>query len=76
MLRVWCEVHGWMAAYVGVMNHPFFAVTGDDGSFEIGNVPPGKYLLEAWSEAFAEPVQQTIELKPGADLEINLEFKN
>ena len=76
MLKVWCEVHGWMGAYVGVLSHPFFAVTGDDGSFEIGNVPPGTFLLEAWSEAFDEPVQQTVELKPGEVLEVNLEFKN
>ncbi len=67
----------WMGAYVGVLSHPFYAVTGDDGTFELKNVPPGKFLLEAWSEAFADtPVQQTVELKPGQVLEVNLEFKN
>ena len=76
MLKVFCDVHSWMGAYVGVLSHPFFAVTGDDGSFQIKNVPPGKFLLEAWSEAFDEPVQATVELKPGEVLEVNLEFKN
>jgi plastocyanin len=75
MLKVFCDVHGWMGAYVGVLSHPFFDVTGDDGSFAIENAPPGKFLLEAWSEAFETPVQQEVELKPGQTLEINLTFK-
>jgi hypothetical protein len=39
-----------MAAYAGVMEHPFFAVTGVDGAFEIKGLPPGEYLIEAWEE--------------------------
>src|SRR5881227_478418 len=38
-----CDVHGWMNAYVGVVNHPYFAVTKDDGKFELANMPPGTY---------------------------------
>ncbi|MDB6027756.1 MAG: hypothetical protein JWM68_3979 [Verrucomicrobiales bacterium] len=47
MLRFKCDVHPWMFAYVGVVEHPFFAVTDKDGNFTIPNVPPGKYTLEA-----------------------------
>ena len=36
-----CDVHGWMNAYVGVLDHPYFAVTGKDGSFDLKNLPPG-----------------------------------
>ena len=45
-----CDVHGWMNAYVGVLDHPYFAVTKPDGSFSIANLPPGTYTLAAWHE--------------------------
>jgi plastocyanin len=45
-----CDVHGWMNAYANVVPHPFFAVTGADGSFEIKGLPPGSYTLELWHE--------------------------
>ena len=45
-----CDVHGWMNAYVGVLDHPYFAVTGEDGKFEIKDLPPGTYTLAAWHE--------------------------
>ena len=45
-----CNVHGWMHAYVGVMAHPFFATSGNDGAFSIKNLPPGTYTIEAWHE--------------------------
>jgi hypothetical protein len=45
-----CDVHGWMNAYVNVVPHPFFAVTKDDGSFEIKGLPAGDYTLELWHE--------------------------
>jgi len=47
-----CDVHKWMGAYCAVLNHPFFAVTSDQGTFEIKNVPPGNYVIEAWQEKF------------------------
>lgn len=45
-----CDVHPWMSAYMGVVPHPFFAVSGADGSFEITGLPAGTYTLEAWHE--------------------------
>ena len=45
-----CDVHGWMNAYVNVVPHPFFAVSKDDGSFEIKGLPAGSYTLELWHE--------------------------
>lgn len=47
-----CDVHGWMSAYVGVVPHPFFTVSGPDGSFEIAGLPAGTYTVEAWHERF------------------------
>jgi plastocyanin len=45
-----CDVHGWMNAYVGVLPHPYFAVTDKDGKFDLPNLPPGTYTIEAWHE--------------------------
>jgi len=50
MFKIKCDVHPWMGAYVGVMTHPFFDVTGKDGKFEIKGVPAGTYEIEAWHE--------------------------
>ncbi len=47
MVRFKCDVHPWMFAYVGVLDHPYFAVTDKDGKFTIPNLPAGKYTLEA-----------------------------
>ena len=52
MVKLECNVHGWMNAYVGVRPDPFYAVTGTDGSFSISGLPPGTYTIEAWHEKF------------------------
>jgi len=50
-VRMKCDMHGWMAAYVHVMEHPFFAVTDEAGRFEIDGLPPGEYTIEARHES-------------------------
>jgi plastocyanin len=65
-LKFKCDVHPWMFAYVSVFDHPYFAVTGKDGSYTIKNVPPGKYTIEAYHRKAApadKPVTQQIEVK-------------
>ncbi len=57
-LKIKCDVHGWMKSFCFVMEHPFFAVTGDDGKFSIANVPPGTYTLKTWHERLGEREQQ------------------
>ncbi|MCU1258866.1 MAG: hypothetical protein JWO80_1751, partial [Bryobacterales bacterium] len=52
LLPVTCSVHPWMRSYIGVVAHPFFAVTGDDGSFAIKGLPPGRYAIEAVHETY------------------------
>ena len=52
IIKFKCDVHPWMTGFVAVTDHPFFAVTGDDGSFTIPNVPAGTYTVEAWHERF------------------------
>jgi plastocyanin len=50
MIPVKCNVHNWMRAWIGVLDHPYFAVTRPDGSFELRNVPPGSYTVAIWQE--------------------------
>ena len=57
MIPVQCNQHNWMKANIGVLNHPFFAVSADDGSFTIKNVPPGDYTLVFWHEFYGERSQ-------------------
>lgn len=58
MVPVKCNIHNWMRAYVGVISHPFFAVTGDDGSFSLKGLPPGTYTIEVWHEKYGTQEQQ------------------
>lgn len=50
MVRFKCDIHTWMSAYAGVLDHPYFAVTPPGGAFEIKNLPAGAYTIEAWHE--------------------------
>jgi hypothetical protein len=70
MIRIKCDVHGWMAAYCGVLSHPFFAVTAADGTYTIKDLPAGTYTIEAWHEKLGTQTQQVTvgaqESKPAA----------
>jgi len=50
MFQIRCDVHPWMQAWMAVLNHPFFSVTGPEGKFEIKDIPAGTYEIEAWHE--------------------------
>jgi len=52
MVALECNVHGWMHAWLGVLPHPFFGVSGGDGSFTLKGLPPGTYTIEAWHEKY------------------------
>ena len=70
--KVKCEVHSWMGAYMGVFNHPFFAVTGEDGSFTLKNLPAGEYTIEAWHEKYGT---QSMKVTVGATEKKTVDFK-
>ena len=56
-IPVKCNQHPWMRAYIHVLSHPFYAVTGEDGSYEIKGLPPGKYEIEAVHEEYGAMTQ-------------------
>ena len=69
-----CDVHGWMNAYVGVLDHPYFAVTDADGKFDIKTLPPGTYTIEAWHEKLGTTTQ-SVTVGQKETKEINFTFK-
>jgi hypothetical protein len=73
MIPVKCNIHSWMHAFIGVVAHPYFAVSGDDGLFEIRNVPPGDYLVEAWHEKLGT-IEQHVTLAPSATAKVDFTF--
>ncbi|HUO84809.1 MAG TPA: carboxypeptidase regulatory-like domain-containing protein [Thermoanaerobaculia bacterium] len=58
MIRIKCDVHPWMNSYIGVVPHPYYAVSDEGGSFTIQGLPPGNYTLEAWHEKLGPQTQQ------------------
>ena len=69
-----CDVHGWMNAYVGVLDHPYFAVSDKDGKFDIKTLPPGTYTIEAWHEKLGT-MTQSVTIGSKETKEINFVFK-
>ncbi|MEX2264937.1 MAG: carboxypeptidase regulatory-like domain-containing protein [Bryobacteraceae bacterium] len=74
MIPVKCNVHPWMRSYIGVVSHPYFAVTGDDGSFTIPNLPPGEYTLATWHEKYGEQ-EQKITVGPKESKTVEFSYK-
>lgn len=74
LLRFKCDVHNWMFSYVGVVSHPYFAVSAKDGTFKIANVPPGKYTVEAYHRKAGKQTQEVTVDGSGAK-EANFTFE-
>jgi hypothetical protein len=68
-----CNVHPEMLGFVVVLDNPYFAVSGDDGKFEIKNVPPGTYTLKTWSEKLPETSRQ-VTVTAGGTANVHVEL--
>ncbi len=73
-IPVKCNIHPWMKMYIGVFNHPFFAVSGADGTFTIKGLPPGTYTIAAWQEKYGEQTQK-VTVKSKEETKVDFNFK-
>ncbi len=75
IVRVFCDIHSHMSAYVLIFTHRFFAVTDDDGRYRLDNLPLGTYTVIAWHELF-EPQSHTVEIsRSESDIHLNFGFE-
>lgn len=74
MVKFKCDVHPWMAAYVGVVDNPFYGVTGEDGTFSLKGLPAGEYVVEAWHEKYGTQTQ-TVKVGDGEAKTVDFTFK-
>jgi plastocyanin len=70
-----CNVHPWMRSYIAVFKHPFYSVTDKGGSFELKNLPPGNYTVQAWHEKLGTSTQK-VSVGPGDTKELQFVFKS
>jgi plastocyanin len=73
ILRLKCDVHTWMVAFVGVVDHPYFAVTGADGAFAFRDVPAGTYSVRTWHERFGT-ITTPVHVEGGHDAEAGIDI--
>jgi hypothetical protein len=77
LIKVKCDAHDWMRAWIWELDNPYFATTGDDGHFTIKDVPPGTYTLVAWHEAAGEkPISVTVSAGKTVTVAIELAATN
>ncbi len=69
-----CNIHPWMKSYIAVFKNPYFQVTGANGSFELKNLPPGTYTIEAWHEKYGTS-DQTVTIGPKESKAVTFTFK-
>jgi len=73
IFEVRCDAHGWMQAWVVVQDHPYYAVTDENGNYTLADVPPGEYELKVWHEKLGEKVQK-VNIGSGQTATVNFEF--
>ena len=74
MIPFHCNVHAWMSAYVGVLEHPYFAVTDENGRFSIPQLPAGTFTLEIWHERLGTQTQQ-VTVAPKDTKDVSFAYK-
>jgi plastocyanin len=71
IVRVFCDIHAHMSAYVLVFAHRYFSVTDDHGAYRLNNVPPGTYTVVAWNESAPQESRRVVVPESGEDVELN-----
>jgi plastocyanin len=75
IVEVRCALHPWMRGYVAVFDHPYFAVTGNDGRFTIDSLAPGPHKLMVWHEGMAQPMAQQIQIAANGTAKVDLAIR-
>lgn len=75
VVRVFCDIHSHMSAFILVFAHRYFAVTDEDGSYHIDNVPPGQYTVVAWNEAMPTETGRAQVPEGGGEVELSFRFE-
>jgi hypothetical protein len=75
IVRVFCDIHSHMSAFVLVFNHPYFATTDADGRYRIGGVPPGSYNVVAWHEGQIRDTRSVVIPPQGGIVEQDFEVR-
>src|SRR2546428_9952832 len=74
IVKIRCDIHAWMSAFITVEGHPFHAVTSDDGAFSLRGLPAGTYTVEAWQEKLGTQ-DQTVTVADGQTATIDILFR-
>jgi plastocyanin len=72
-IKITCDVHKWMSAWLIVQDNPYYAITNEDGKFQIGDIPPGTYVVQAWQESLGK-VTQEVTVKAGETTKADFEM--
>ena len=75
IVRVFCEIHSHMSAFILVFNHRYFAVTAADGRYQIARVPPGRYTLVAWNEGAIRESRQVVIAEDGGGVDADFALR-
>jgi plastocyanin len=73
IIKVTCDAHPWMSAWIVVTDHPYVSATDGSGSFQIGNVPAGNHTVEIWHETLGN-ITRTVAVKAGEDTKVTIEL--
>jgi hypothetical protein len=75
MVPLSSDFQPWMMAFIGIVSHPFFAITAADGSFTLRGLPPGAYEIEAWHEKFGT-ANKRVTVGPDQTAQLSFTFSN
>jgi hypothetical protein len=75
IVEVRCQQHSWTRAYLAVFDHPYFAVTENDGKFKIDSLPPGQYTVNIWHEGMKQPMSQKVQVAANGEAKLDTAIK-
>jgi len=73
LVSIKCDVHSWMRGWLFISDHPYYSVTSERGSFELADVPPGKYTVEVWHEKLGKQTKNVV-VEPSGQVQLNFQI--